>query len=136
MNPAAPVRRAHRDLVLRPRQTGMSEATARAAWALLLGRAQAAAARALAGAAYSRITAAEFDGLLKRDPPPFPARSVSAANAAEAFLVLARGFAASFHPASTAPFLAAGAECLLALLDDEARAVAARTRVMLGERDD
>lgn len=122
--------------VLRPRQTGMAEASARAAWALLLGRAQAAAGRSLRGEPYGRITAAEFDGLLKRDPPPFPARSISAANAAEAFLVLARGFAAAHHPAATAPFLAAGAACLLALLDDEARAVAARTRVMLGERDD
>lgn len=122
--------------VLRPRQSGMSEASARAAWALLLARARAAAGRSLRGEPYSRITAAEFDGLLKRDPPPFPARAISAANAAEAFVVLARGFAASLHPAATAPFLAAGAECLSRLLDEQAWAAAARTRAMQGERED
>jgi hypothetical protein len=141
MTTPAAVRRAHRDrvhrdLALRPRPSGMGEAAARAAWGLLLGRARTAAARALAGGAYSRIEAAEFDGLLKRDPPPFPARSISAANAAEAFMVLARGFAASLHPASTAPFLAAGAACLSRLLDEEAWAAAARTRAMQGERED
>lgn len=119
----------------RPRPPMLGDAEARQAWRDLIDRAVAVANAVRGGVAIHRDERAIFAGLVIRPRAPFPLRHASAQNAAEAFLVLARGFVASGFPAETAAFLASGATCLDAMLVADGHARAAAGRRLLGEED-
>jgi len=123
----------------------------RAAWRGLLAQAAEAAQVVLEGGPRDRFATAQLaravieispglDTRPSRHGPvrrgvAFPLKHVSAQNAAEAFLVLARGFVAAGWPAATARSLAALAADLDAMLTAAAHAEAAQSRRVAGGDD-
>jgi len=111
----------------------MSAFVDRAAWAAVLGDARALCGVVAAGGAADRDSRALFAGAVIRLKAPFPVRHASAETAAAAFLGLARGFVAAGFPAALAGFLAAGAQCLEAMIEAETRAAFAHSCRAAGE---
>lgn len=116
------------------RLPSVSDGEARMTWRELIVQASQLANRVREGGRVDKIEGAIFARRVIR-PNPFPLRQPSAQNAAEAFLVVARGFVASGWSESLAGFLAAGAACLDAMLTADGHARAAHSRRILGEED-
>lgn len=113
---------------------GAYDADARRAWLLLLAKARDVAAQAAAGR-IDRNDGAAFAGLLVRLNRAFPLGYASATAASAVFLQLARAFLECGWPASIAGFVAAGAECLEAMLIEDGHRHAAIARRQAGEAD-
>lgn len=108
----------------------------RRAWLDLTALLGAIANRVREGAVISKVDGAPAARLVITFKADFPLDWVSAAEAAKAFLVLARGFVAAGYPVATAGFVAAGAECLERMLLDDSHAAAAESRRRMGDSDD
>lgn len=123
----------------RSREAVVPQREARQAWLILLRQACLHGEWAARGIGVERFTEQSFANLvITTGRVRFPLPHVSAQSAAEAFLVVARGFVAAAVPENRqalADFMAAGARCLeqLLVLDGHAQASASRRR--LGEED-
>lgn len=118
------------------RDRGQAEAGDRRAWLLLLGKLREISTAVLTEQPVDRLEAASVAGLVIQMKAPFPLRYPSAGNAAEALLTLARGFVAAGWPRAMAGFVAAGVDCLDAMLVEDGHRLAQASRRMIGERDE
>ncbi len=117
-------------------QGGQYDAASRREWLLLLAKAREIAGPASSGRSFDRFEASGLAGLVIRMRRPFPVAGVSAAAAAEAFLVLARAGVAAGWPRALAGFALAGAAALETLLTEDAHRHAAISRRQMGEADE
>ncbi|MFZ5719222.1 MAG: hypothetical protein ACOY5Y_07110 [Pseudomonadota bacterium] len=111
-----------------------SPAEARRLWGEALAWARAAADAAARGEVMTATERALLAGSIVRlKGCEFPLRFASATAAAAAFGALARTFVEAGHPPALAGFLAAGAECLAAMLEADKRAAFDRSCRVVGE---